>query len=59
MTSELLRDPDTRKDLMSMIPAGRTGRPEEIAGAAVFLASPDADFITGSSLIVDGGLTIK
>jgi len=44
---------------MSMIPAGRTGKPEEIAGAAVFLASHDADFITGSSLIVDGGLTIK
>ena len=59
MTSELLRDPDTREYLMSMIPAGRTGRPEEIAGAAVFLASHDADFITGSSLIVDGGLTIK
>jgi len=39
--------------------AGRAGRPEEIAGAAVFLASPDADFITGSSLVVDGGWTIK
>ncbi len=59
MTSELLRDQDARKELMSATPAGRAGRPEDIAGAAVFLASPDADFITGASLVVDGGWTIK
>jgi NAD(P)-dependent dehydrogenase (short-subunit alcohol dehydrogenase family) len=59
MTSDLLRDLDARKDLMSSTPAGRAGRPEEIAAAAVFLASADADFITGASLIVDGGWTIK
>jgi len=59
MTSGLLRDKDARKELMSATPAGRAGRPEEIAGAAVFLASPDADFITGASLVVDGGWTIK
>ena len=59
MTSELLRDQDARKNLMSATPAGRAGRSEEIACAAVFLASPDADFITGTLLVVDGGLTIK
>ncbi len=59
MTSELLRDQDARKDIMSATPAGRAGRPEEIAGAAVFLASPDADFITGASLVIDGGWSIK
>lgn len=59
MTSELLRDQDARKDIMSTTPAGRAGRPEEIAVAAVFLASSDADFITGASLVVDGGWTIK
>ncbi|MCZ7355595.1 MAG: 3-oxoacyl-ACP reductase FabG [Candidatus Methanoperedens sp.] len=59
MTSDLLKDEATRKDLMSATPAGRAGRPEEIAGAAVFLASHDADFITGASLVVDGGWTIK
>ena len=59
MTSELLRDQDARKELMSATPAGRAGRPEDIAGAAVFLASADADFITGASLVVDGGWTIK
>ncbi|MDP3105854.1 MAG: SDR family oxidoreductase [Candidatus Methanoperedens sp.] len=59
MTSELLRDQDARKELMSATPAGRAGRPEEIAGATVFLASPDADFITEVSLVVDGGWTVK
>ncbi|MGR6655021.1 SDR family oxidoreductase [Pseudomonas mosselii] len=36
---------------------GRTARPEEVARAAVFLASPAASFISGTNLLVDGGLT--
>ena len=40
-------------------PMGRLGRPEEIAGAAVFLASEDASFVTGSLLYVDGGQTAE
>ena len=36
---------------------GRLGRPEEIASAALFLASEDASFVTGHSLVVDGGFT--
>lgn len=59
MSSELLRNQDTRKEIMSATPAGRAGKPEEIAAAAVFLASLDADFITGASLVVDGGWSIK
>lgn len=39
-------------------PLGRTARPEEIAGAVVFLASPAADFVTGQTLSVSGGLTM-
>jgi len=39
------------------IPAGRPGDPEELAAAVVFLASPAANYITGTTLVVDGGLT--
>lgn len=43
------------KKLEARIPAGRMGLPEDIAGPAVFLASPDSDYVTGTVLIVDGG----
>jgi len=42
---------------VSRTPAGRMGRPDDIAAAVVFLASPDAAFITGETLFVDGGMT--
>jgi 3-oxoacyl-[acyl-carrier protein] reductase len=46
-------------DLVSKkIPAGRLGRPEDIAGLAVFLASPAAAYITGQVIVVDGGLSL-
>jgi NAD(P)-dependent dehydrogenase (short-subunit alcohol dehydrogenase family) len=48
-------DPVEMKALASMVVMGRLGRPEEIANAAVFLASSDASFITGVELFVDGG----
>ncbi|MEO1657694.1 MAG: SDR family oxidoreductase [Pseudomonadota bacterium] len=43
--------------IRTMVPLGRYGRPEEIAGLASFLAGPDATYITGARLIVDGGMT--
>jgi 2-deoxy-D-gluconate 3-dehydrogenase len=44
--------------LMARTPAGRWGEPEECAGAAVFLASHAADFVTGITLPVDGGYSV-
>jgi 3-oxoacyl-[acyl-carrier protein] reductase len=51
------RDPDLAQRLSTLYPIGRLGRPEDVANAAVFLASDEASFITGSVLVVDGGLT--
>jgi NAD(P)-dependent dehydrogenase (short-subunit alcohol dehydrogenase family) len=57
LLAELLTDPERRQRRLVHIPIGRFGRPEEIAKAALFLASDDASFITGSALVVDGGIT--
>ncbi|MGO8871730.1 MAG: glucose 1-dehydrogenase [Acidimicrobiales bacterium] len=57
LLAELLAEPDRRQRRLVHIPIGRFGRPEEIAKAALFLASDDASFVTGSALVVDGGIT--
>jgi NAD(P)-dependent dehydrogenase (short-subunit alcohol dehydrogenase family) len=49
--------PEKARDLLSHIPLGRPGAPEDIANATLFLASDDADYITGVTLVVDGGWT--
>jgi 2-deoxy-D-gluconate 3-dehydrogenase len=54
-TAALRADPVRRAEILGRIPAGRWGRPDDIAGAAVFLASPAADYVHGAILAVDGG----
>ena len=53
----LLADPERQERMLSRIPLGRFGTPEEMAGAIAYLASPIASYITGQILLLDGGLT--
>lgn len=56
INAKLLNDPTKLKALLENIPLKRLGRPEDVAGVAAFLASADADYVTGASFFVDGGL---
>lgn len=49
--------PDLYTGIVSQIPAGRMGTPEEVAKSVVFLASPAAGYVTGANLVIDGGFT--
>ena len=59
MNKQLLEDPAKYKAFVEKIPMGRWGELHEVAGAAVFLASDAASFVTGSALFVDGGWTAQ
>jgi len=54
-TQALRDDQDRSRAILERIPAGRWGRPEDIAGAVVFLCSPASDYVNGTVLAVDGG----
>jgi NAD(P)-dependent dehydrogenase (short-subunit alcohol dehydrogenase family) len=57
LLAELMSDPVRRNRRLVHIPVGRLGQPEEIARAALFLASDDSSYITGATFVVDGGIT--
>jgi NAD(P)-dependent dehydrogenase (short-subunit alcohol dehydrogenase family) len=57
LLAQLLSDPAKRERRFVHIPMGRLGQAEELAKAALFLASDDSSYMTGASLIVDGGIT--
>jgi 2-deoxy-D-gluconate 3-dehydrogenase len=54
-TEALRKDEARSQQILERIPAGRWGNPEDLAGAAVFLASSASDYVNGEILVVDGG----
>src|SRR5207245_5670529 len=57
INKNLLNDPVKLKSVLENIPLKRLGKPEDVAGVAAFLASSDADYVTGTTYFVGGGLT--
>src|SRR5437867_5100919 len=58
INTKLLNDPVKLNSLLRQIPLGRLGKPADVAGLAVFLASSDSDYVTGTTYLIDGGLTV-
>ncbi len=56
INAKLLKDPAKLNEVLGNIPLRRLGKPTDVAGVAAFLASNDADYITGATILVDGGL---
>ncbi len=59
MNTSLMQDPEANQQFISKIPLGRWGRVEEIGQLALYLCSPNAGFITGTDIVIDGGWTAQ
>jgi NAD(P)-dependent dehydrogenase (short-subunit alcohol dehydrogenase family) len=59
LSRDRLKDPEQRRASLDLIPMGRLGKPEDVVGAAIFLASPESSYVTGVILPVDGGCLLK
>lgn len=59
MTDAVFSDPELHRSAVSVIPQGRPGTPRDLAGAAVLLASEASDYITGQTIVVDGGWMVS
>ena len=57
MTAEMFEDESFRQEVLSRIPLGRLGKPQDVAGAVIYLASEAGSLVTGHTLLVDGGWT--
>jgi 2-deoxy-D-gluconate 3-dehydrogenase len=57
--TEPVKNTPLYQEVIDRTPGGRWGHPDEVAGAAVFLAGPASDFVTGTTLVVDGGYAIR
>ena len=58
-TRALWEDPVVLREALASYPLGRIGEPDDVAGAAVFLASRAGAFVTGQTIVVDGGATVS
>jgi glucose 1-dehydrogenase len=58
INQDLIDHPEMRSEVEEQIPWGRFGEPEEIAAAIAWLAGPEADYVVGATLFVDGGMTL-
>lgn len=58
INQELIDDPEKHAEVVEQVPWGRLGRPEEVAAAIAWLAGPDSEYVTGSTLFVDGGMML-